>query len=125
METVDNYEDAVVKFSKTPYAAPEYNIISGVKKGTILARSQDGVYHQLVLGSKPKDYIIITNFDYWDHDIKEWFDPTTVAGLGHSRRIGAEKQLNSSSIVITPDALLKILSDRTVMAKDTIFQAII
>jgi len=124
MEAVDNYEDAVEKFSSTPYAAPEYNIISGVKKGTILARDPDGIKHKLVLGPNPKDYIIITNFDYWDHDVKEWLDPTVVAGIGHSRRVGAEKILNKTE-TITADVLLKVLNDRTVMAKDTIFQAII
>jgi len=124
MEEVDNYEDAVKAFSTTPYAAPEYNIISGVKKGTILARDPDGVTHQLVLGPNPKDYIIMTNFDYWDHDIKEWFDPTGVEGIGHSRRIGAERILNKTD-TITGDVLLKVLNDRSVMAKDTIFQAII
>jgi len=124
MEAVDNFEDPVEKFSSTPYAAPEYNIISGVKKGTILSRDPDGVTHKQVLGPNSKDYIIMTNFDYWDHDLKEWLDPTGLAGLGHSRRLGAERILNKSD-AITRDLLLKVLIDHSVMAKDTIFQAII
>merc|ERR1719428_1318197 len=87
LETQDNYEDAVEAFSTTPYAASEYNIIAGVKKGVILARNPDVVAYKLPLHESKKDYIIMTNFDYPWRDVKELFDPTSVKGLGHSRRI--------------------------------------
>merc|ERR550537_1154672 len=50
LESTDNYEDAVKAFSTLPYASTEYNIISGVQKGTILARDPNGVYHVQELG---------------------------------------------------------------------------
>jgi hypothetical protein len=123
LETKDNYEDAVEAFSTTPYAASEYNIIAGVKKGVILARNPDGVAFKLPLDESKKDYIIMTNFDYPWHDIKELFDPTSVKGIGHSRRIRATKMLDAAP-VITPELIFEVLNDDGVMAKDTIFQVI-
>lgn len=123
-ETLDNitdYEDAVQHLSTTPYAATEYNIISGVKKGVILARDPDGLAYKLELGDNR--YIIMTNFDYVYHDIKEWFDPTCMKGIGHSRRKGAEKILDKSA-TLTPELLFSVLNDEGVIATDTIFQAI-
>jgi len=122
LQNIDNYEDAVEAFSTRPYASTEYNVISGVQKGVILARNPDDVYHTLTLGPNKNDYILITNFDFWDHDIKEWFDYTSIHGLGHSRRIGAETILNASKN-INYDVLYKTVSDDEVMATDTIFQA--
>jgi len=121
LQNVDNYEDAVKAFSTRPYASTEFNVISGVQKGVILARDPDDVYHKLTLGPNKNDYVIITNFDYWDHDIKEWFDYTSVH-FGHSRRIGAERILNASKN-INEDQLYKTMNDDEVLAKDTIYQA--
>jgi len=123
LEQHDNYEDAVEAFSNTPYAATEYNIVAGVKKGVILARKPDGLAYKLPLGENGKDYIIMTNFDYPWHDIKEEFDPTTVKGLFHPRRKAAEKILDAAK-VLTPELLFQVLNDDAVMAKDTIFQVI-
>jgi hypothetical protein len=123
LESVDNFEEAVEAMSTRTYAATEYNIMSGVKKGIILARDPDGLVYSIPLRGDDR-YIIMTNFDYIYHDIKEWFDPTGVKGIGHSRRIGAEKILNSSA-TITPELLYSVLNNDGVMAKDTIFQAII
>jgi hypothetical protein len=123
LETKDNYEDAVEAFSTTPYAASEYNIIAGVKKGVILARNPDGVAFKLPLEESQKDYIIMTNFDYPWHDVKELFDPTSVKGIGHSRRIRATKMLDAAP-TITPELIFEVLNDDGVMAKDTIFQVI-
>lgn len=123
LETIDNFEDAVEAMSTRPYAATEYNIISGVKKGVILARNPDGLVYSIPLKDTDR-YIIMTNFDSIYHDIKEWFDPTSVKGIGHSRRLDAQKMLDSSKS-ITPELLMTVLNDDGVMAKDTIFQAII
>eukprot|EP00931_Biecheleriopsis_adriatica_P091848 TRINITY_DN6571_c0_g1_i1.p1 TRINITY_DN6571_c0_g1~~TRINITY_DN6571_c0_g1_i1.p1 ORF type:complete len:343 (+),score=58.58 TRINITY_DN6571_c0_g1_i1:268-1296(+) len=123
METIDNYDDAVQAFSTTPFVATEYNIISGVKKGTVLAREPDGLAYQLPLNKSGKGYVIMTNFDYIWHDWKEHFDPTSVAGFGVSRRKAAEKILDSVD-AITPQLLSAVLNDRRVMAVDTIFQAV-
>jgi len=73
LETEDNYEDAVEAFSTTPSPATEFNIVSGVKKGTILARNPDGLAYQLPLKDSSKKYIIMTNFDYIWGDVKEIF----------------------------------------------------
>jgi len=123
LEQHDNYEDAVEAFSTIPYAATEYNIVSGVKKGVILARSPGGLAYKLPLNESKKDYIIMTNFDYPWHDIKEIFDPSTVKGLFHPRRTAAEKLLDAAP-VLTPNLLFQVLNDDSVMAKDTIFQVI-
>ena len=59
-----------------------YAIVSGVQKGVILSRDPDRVVHTQTLGEvNPgiqggEDYIIITNFDFFWHDIREFFDPT-------------------------------------------------
>merc|ERR1719291_1020034 len=121
MENFDTYEGAVEAMSSIPYVATEYNIISGVKKGTILARDPGGLAYRLNLDKNK--YIIMTNFDYIYHDIKEWFDPTGGYGIGHPRRVAAEKILNASN-AITPDVLFGALNDFGVMANDTIFQAL-
>eukprot|EP00746_Dinoflagellata_sp_MGD_P017058 gnl/MRDRNA2_/MRDRNA2_138895_c0_seq1.p1 gnl/MRDRNA2_/MRDRNA2_138895_c0~~gnl/MRDRNA2_/MRDRNA2_138895_c0_seq1.p1 ORF type:complete len:505 (-),score=84.48 gnl/MRDRNA2_/MRDRNA2_138895_c0_seq1:38-1444(-) len=121
LQNIDNFEDAVHAFSTKPYASTEFDVISGKQKGVILARNLDDVYHTLTLGPNRNDYVVITNFDYWDHDFKEWLDPTSIH-FGHARRIGAEKILNASTN-INFEQLYKVMSDQEVMAKDTIFQA--
>lgn len=123
LENHDNYEDAVEAFSNTPYGATEYNIVAGVGKGTILARNPDGLAYQLPLSESSKKYIIMTNFDYVYHDLKEKFDPTGGKGIFHPRRPAAEKILDAAE-VITPELLFNVINDYTVMAKDTIFQVI-
>jgi len=123
LETIDNYDDAVEAFSSTPYASSEYNIVAGVKKGVILARDADGVAFKLPLNESSSDYVLMTNFDYPWHDIKEAFDPTSVKGIGHSRRKDAQKLLDAAP-VLTPGLLFDVLNDDGVMAKDTIFQVI-
>merc|ERR1712070_1119555 len=115
LENHDNYEDAVEAFSHTPYVATEYNIIAGVKKGIIIGRNPDGPAYTIPL-NKSK-YIIMTNFDYIYHDIREWFDPTGGKGIGHPRRIAAEKILKAADI-LTPGVLFGALNDFEVMAKD-------
>jgi hypothetical protein len=122
LQSIDNFEDAVQAFSTKPYASTEYNIVSGVQKGVILARNADDLYHKQVLGPNKNDYILITNFDFWDHDKKEWLDPTSIH-FGHSRRVGAERILNASKN-INADQLYKTLNSDEVVAKDTIFQAL-
>eukprot|EP00932_Pfiesteria_piscicida_P007347 SRR837773.17404.p1 GENE.SRR837773.17404~~SRR837773.17404.p1 ORF type:complete len:258 (-),score=84.08 SRR837773.17404:74-847(-) len=128
LETTTNYEDFVKFMSTVPLIAPMYNIISGVKKGTILARDPDSVAHVMTLGQTNyecrDDYIIVTNFDYFFHDIREWFDPTGGKGIGHPRRPAAQKILNTST-VLTQDVLWAAINDFEVMAKDTIFQVVI
>jgi len=123
LEEHDNYEDAVEAFSTTPYGATEYNIISGVKKGTILGRSADGLAYQMPLSESGKKYIIMTNFDYNWGDIREIFDPTGGNGIFHPRRKPAQDLLDNADS-ITADLLFNVLTDHAVMAKDTIFQVI-
>mmetsp|Transcript_42535 Transcript_42535/g.76408 ORF Transcript_42535/g.76408 Transcript_42535/m.76408 type:complete len:468 (+) Transcript_42535:33-1436(+) len=120
LESIDNFEDAVEALSTKPFASTEFVIMSGTQKGVILARDPDDLYHKETLGPHKNDYILITNFDFWDHDKKEWFDPTSIH-FGHSRRVGAERLLNNS-VNINSDYLYQTLNDDEVIAKDTIFQ---
>merc|ERR1719183_873969 len=87
----------------------------------------DNVAYQMTLG-KPNyhcrdDYIIVTNFDYFYRDIREWFDPTSQKGLFHPRRIAAQKRLNASK-ALTPDVVFSVIDDDDVRATDTIYQAL-
>jgi len=121
LQSVDSFEEAVEAFSTRPYATTEYDIIAGVQKGVILARDPDSVYHKLTLGPNRNDYIIVTNFDYWDHDLKEVLDPTSLH-FGHARRVGAETLLNASKNINRAE-LYMVVNDENVMATDTIMQA--
>jgi hypothetical protein len=109
----------------------EYVSMSGVKKGMIISRSPEEVVHTQILGDpngnfeEPSSYIIMTNFDYYWHDIREWFDPTGGGGIqngGPSRRVAAQRILNNTD-VLTPEVLYSTLNAPYVLA-DTIFQAI-
>jgi hypothetical protein len=121
LENIDKYDDAVEAFSTSPYVGTEFNIVAGVKKGVILARNPDGLAYKLPLNESEKKYIIITNFDYVYHDIRENFDPSAVKG--RYRRQGAEKILDQAKVA-TPELLFSVINDDHVMAKDTIFQVI-
>lgn len=123
LEEIDNYEDAVEAFSTTPYGATEFNIISGVRKGTILARNPGGLAYQMPLSESSKKYIIMTNFDYIWGDVKEIFDPTGGKGIGHPRRKPAEALLDNDE-PMSAEKLFNVINDFEVMAKDTIFQVI-
>lgn len=122
LEEIDNYEDAVEAFSTRPYIATEYSIISGVKKGIILARNPDGLAYKIDLKDEDR-YIIMTNFDYVYGDIRERFDYTSVMGVGHSRRKGAMKLLDQTP-TFTPESLMELMFKKEVAAKDTIFQVV-
>lgn len=128
LEESADYEAAVEAASSITLTATQYLIIGGVRKGTILARNPDNLAYQLTLGKRNykcrDDYIIVTNFDYVFHDVREWFDPTGGYGIGHPRRVAAQKLLNQSAH-LTPDVLWSTINDKGVMAKDTIFQALI
>ncbi|GMI19501.1 hypothetical protein TeGR_g13407 [Tetraparma gracilis] len=127
LEEETTYESAVERIATSNYASTEYAIVSGVRKGTILAKDPEGVAHTQTLGQpnfeERDDYIIITNFDYFWGDVREWFDPTGGNGAFHPRRIAAQKQLNATD-VLTPEALFDTINNEGVFA-DTIFQAVI
>ena len=99
--------------------------MSGVKKGTILSMEPAGVAFRQTLGQtnfeEPPSYIIMTNFDFFWHDIREWFDPTG-GKIGQPRRIAAQKLLNETG-ALTPQRLSATISAKGVIA-DTVFQAI-
>jgi len=130
MENNADYEDAIAAISTSKYVSTEYAIVSGVKKGQIIARDPESVAHVQTLNQaggnfdERDDYIIITNFDFYFHDIREDFDPTGGGGgLKPSRRVEAQKILNSTAI-LTADVLFNTINHKLVIA-DTIFQAII
>eukprot|EP00929_Paragymnodinium_shiwhaense_P069706 TRINITY_DN3516_c0_g1_i1.p1 TRINITY_DN3516_c0_g1~~TRINITY_DN3516_c0_g1_i1.p1 ORF type:complete len:417 (+),score=96.67 TRINITY_DN3516_c0_g1_i1:81-1331(+) len=122
-----DYEEAVQMASTAKMIATQFVIMAGVRKGTILSRNPDGVAYKMTLGEPNymcrDDYIITTNFDFYWNDLKEFFDPTSHRGLGHSRRVAAQKILNATS-AITPEILYSTIADYDVQATDTIFQAI-
>lgn len=127
LETAKDYEDAVAKVSAAPYISTEYAIMSGVKKGTILAKNPDDVAHVQTLGEtnfeERADYIIMTNFDFFFHDIREWFDPTG-GKIGRPRRIEAQKILNATKLgELTGEILFDTINAPGVIA-DTIFQMV-
>jgi len=129
LETEGSYNGAVQAISTAPFASSEYVVVSGVKKGCILARNPDGLAHRQVLGQpnhgERGDYLIITNFDFFWHDVREWFDPTGGLGMFHPRRIAAQEVLNASEYgKITPGVLWAAINSKGNFA-DTIFQAII
>ena len=127
-EEESTYGAAVSRIKSMPYASTEYAIVSGVKKGTIISRNPDNVAFEQVLGQKNPDerddYIIITNFDFFFHDVREKFDPTGGGGFAKpSRRVAAQKLLNASAH-ITPQVLFGTINAEYVLA-DTVFPAII
>jgi hypothetical protein len=122
------YDAAVARVKSMPYASTEYAIMSGVNKGTIISRNPDDVAYVQTLGQpnfeEKKDYLIITNFDFFFHDIREHFDPTGGGGFAKpSRRVAAQTILNASTH-ITPQVLFDTINAEYVIA-DTVFQAII
>jgi hypothetical protein len=129
-----DYESAVKAVSEAKYVSTEYAIMSGVRKGTILSKTPDGVAHVQTLGSsdnfeQPEDYIIMTNFDFFWKDVREYFDPTGTkpGGIFHPRRIIAQKKLNetlSAGQALTAQVLFDTINTPGVLA-DTIFQAVI
>jgi len=130
LEDIDNYDDAIKRIKTMPYASTEYTIVSGVQKGTIISRNPTNVAYEQVLGQhnfdERDDYIIITNFDFFWHDIREWFDPTGHGGFGKpSRRVAAQTMLNATAEnQLTPDILFTTINYEHVIA-DTVFQSII
>jgi hypothetical protein len=69
LEEAPNYDAAVAAIAKVPYVSTEYAIVSGVRKGMIMAKDPDRVAHTQILGQpniyQRSDYIIITNFDFF------------------------------------------------------------
>ena len=80
LENNADYESAVSAVASAPYVSTEYAIMSGVKKGVIMSKDPDRVAYTQTLGQRNfderDDYIIMTNFDFFFHDFREYFDPT-------------------------------------------------
>lgn len=118
LEKNDNYEDAVKAFSQSQLPNPEYLIMTGVKKGVVIARDPEGVAYQLDLDDE-HPYVVMTNFDYTKGDKKEWLQPTREKGV--SPRVRAQSLLEGKEI--TPEVLEKVINDRDVLSKNVLFQA--
>merc|ERR1719198_964090 len=119
-EDTDNYDDAFKAFSTMKLPNPEYIIMSGVKKGAVLARDPDSLAYKMELDEK-HPYVIMTNFDYSKGDKKEFLQPTRVKGL--SARVRAQNLLDQSSEV-TPKLLKSILNERDVLSKNVLYQSL-
>jgi hypothetical protein len=117
----DNYDDALKAFSTMKLPSPEYIIMSGVKKGTILARDPDSLAYKMDIDEK-HPYAVMTNFDYVNGDKKEWLQPTRVEGL--SPRVRVQNLLDQND-EITPELLKNVLNDRDVLSKNVLYQAMI
>lgn len=126
LENEDTFDAAIDAIATTHFCSTEYAIVSGVKKGVILSKDPESVAHRQTLGQvnfdEPEEYIIMTNFDFFFHDFREYFDPTNHM-IGHPRRIFAQKLLNASLDSLTPEVLYDTINAKGVIA-DTIFQAI-
>ena len=124
IEDVSTYDEALAKVVESAhFVATEYVLMSGVRRGDIVARDPASVAHLSTLG--PSAYVIVTNFDYWWHDVREYFDPTG-GHLGLPRRVAAERILNASlnaGLALTPELINATISADGVLA-DTIFQAV-
>ena len=125
------FDAAVAAVSAAPYVSTEYAIMSGVQKGTVLAKDPDRVAHTQTLGvstgdGQRSDFIIMTNFDFFFGDRREYFDPTAGGGIGKpTRRQEAERLLNDIPVgALTPQALFETINAPLVRAKDTVFQAL-
>lgn len=129
LENEATFEKATAAIAATPFVSTEYSIVSGVRKGHIIAKDPESVAHTQVLGANQplsggENYIIITNFDFYFHDLREYFDPTGwTKSIKIPRRIEAERLLNASK-THTPEELFETINAPGVLA-DTIFQAII
>lgn len=127
LENSPDYGNATTSIQAAAYISTEYAIVSGVRKGMIISRDPDRVAYIQTLGKKNfderDDYIIITNFDFFFHDFREYFDPTG-GKIGYPRRIAAQKLLNSTAEgSLTSEFLYSTIDAKGVLA-DTIFQAI-
>jgi len=103
----------------------------------VLAREPDGVAHRLVLGEanvdERGDYVVMTNFDFYWHDVREYFDPTSgcVPALHPetcpTRRVNAEAVLDGTRAgALSPATLFAAIDSPGTFAPDgTIFQATI
>ena len=74
IESISTYDEALAKVQSAHFVATEY-VVVGVRRGHIVARDPASVAHLSTLG--PAAYVIVTNFDYWWHDVREYFDPAT------------------------------------------------
>lgn len=136
LEQAQSYDDAVAQIRAAKYISTEYAIVSGVRKGTILAKDPDTVAHTQTLGQpniyQRDDYIIITNFDFFWDDVRENFDPTggclplnPLKPGCHNRRVTAQLRLNATEpMKLTEERLFEIINGEGTLA-DTIFQAVI
>lgn len=130
MENNVNYEDAVQAMSNAKFASPLYILMSGVKKGVILAHDPDSLAYKLEFGKKR--YIIMTNYDYISPtkhksstvNSKAWLDTVELNGFGQRQRLAADTIMNASKNV-TAELLHQALNDKAVISSETIFQAII
>ena len=123
LESISTYDAALAKVQSAPFVATEYVVMSGVRRGHIVARDPASVAHLSTLGSTA--YVIVTNFDYWWHDVREYLDPTG-GHLGLPRRVAAQRILNASlnaGLALTPGLMNATISADGVLA-DTIFQAV-
>ena len=125
IEDVSTYDEALANVVESAhFVATEYVVMSGVRRGHIVARDPSNVAHLSTLGPSAA-YVIVTNFDYWWHDVREYLDPTG-GHLGLPRRVAAQRILNASlnaGLALTPELMNATISADGVLA-DTIFQAV-
>lgn len=122
LENVDNYEDAVKALSSIPYPSPQFTLVSGVKKGVILARDPDGLAYKRELGDEP--YLLVTNTDgKIGNTSQAWLDTVTSNKFGDDRKLAAER-IMSGSKVITPELLQRAISDDAVAGNLTVLSAV-
>ena len=126
LEEHTDYESATAAVARAKFASPEFSIMSGVRKGVIYARNPEAIAHVQTLGQlnfeERDDYIIVTNWDFYWHDFREYLDPTGGSIGPNTRRVVAQRALNASR-TITPAVLWRAINGKGTFA-DTVFQAV-
>ena len=104
IESISTYDEALARVQSAHFVATEYIVMSGVVEATS-SRDPSKVAHMSTLGPAAA-YVIVTNFDYWWHDVREYFDPTGghVGLRGASRRNILNASLNAG-LALTPELL--------------------
>eukprot|EP00933_Yihiella_yeosuensis_P060503 TRINITY_DN6325_c0_g1_i3.p1 TRINITY_DN6325_c0_g1~~TRINITY_DN6325_c0_g1_i3.p1 ORF type:complete len:469 (-),score=58.13 TRINITY_DN6325_c0_g1_i3:66-1472(-) len=133
--STDSFAEALDYVKSAKVVATEFVVMSGPnKEGAIVAKSPDGYDNLQTLGKTVSstgqtDYTMITNFDWFFHDIRENFDPTGHGGffVRPTRRGEAERLLTRAlkqGHALTPELLYSTINAKYVVA-DTVFQAMI
>ena len=122
IESISTYDEALAKVQSAHFVATEYVVMSGVRRGHIVARDPASVAHLSTLGSALRDRptgdrgpdgTAPAARRGW-HDVREYLDPTG-GHVGLPRRVAAQRILNASlnaGLALTPELMNATISVR-------------